>query len=363
MKKTTTKNRTAFISLALLPLFLLLVPSAFACIWYVDGVNGNDDNDCKTLQTACKTIGHAISLAKPRNTIRVSPATYTENLTISKSLNIIGSDAATTIVDGGGVGTTIAVSSTAQVALSKLTIRNGRSADNGGGIYNSGMLTINKSTISGNFAQNNGGGIFNLSSLTIHRSTISGNRTSEQFYWSYGGGIWSNIGTRTTINNSTISGNAALGFLPSYGGGICNYGTLDINNSTISGNWAANGDGGNIISFYGQPTTLQNSIVGGSCSGTIISAGYNLSSDNSCNFNGPGDMNNTDPKLGPLQNNGGPTQTMKLLPGSPAIDAGNPSGCTDSNGNLLTTDQRGRPRPGKEDTGGCDIGAFERQID
>jgi hypothetical protein len=52
-----------------------------------------------------------------------------------------------------------------------------------------------------------------------------------------------------------------------------------------------------------------------------------------------------------------------LLSGSPAIDAGNPNGCTDGNGNLLKTDQRGMPRPDKEDTGGCDMGAYERQSD
>jgi hypothetical protein len=74
-------------------------------------------------------------------------------------------------------------------------------------------------------------------------------------------------------------------------------------------------------------------------------------------------MNNTDPLLGPLQNNGGPTQTMALQEGSPAIDAGNPAGCTYGHGHLLKTDQRGLPRPDKEDTGGCDIGAYESQID
>ena len=67
--------------------------------------------------------------------------------------------------------------------------------------------------------------------------------------------------------------------------------------------------------------------------------------------------------LGPLQNNGGPTATMALLPGSPAIDAGNPSGCTGGLGHLLKTDQRGSRRPDKEDTGGCDMGAYERQQD
>ena len=95
----------------------------------------------------------------------------------------------------------------------------------------------------------------------------------------------------------------------------------------------------------------------------MTSNGYNLSSDGTCNFNSTGDLNNTDPKLGQLGNHGGPTQTIPLLSGSPAIDAGNPNGCTDGHGHLLKTDQRGKPRPDKEDTGGCDMGAYERQKD
>ena len=96
------------------------------------------------------------------------------------------------------------------------------------------------------------------------------------------------------------------------------------------------------------------------------SKGYNLSDDGSCNFHNSGDRNNTNPMLGPLQNNGGPTQTQALLPGSPAIDAGNPSGCRDGKGNLITTDQRNYPRPNTEDIEdkkGCDMGAYEKQSD
>jgi hypothetical protein len=95
----------------------------------------------------------------------------------------------------------------------------------------------------------------------------------------------------------------------------------------------------------------------------MSSHGYNLSSDGTCNFNGPGDMNKINPMLGTLGNNGGPTETIPLLPGSPAIDAGNPSGCTDGQGHLLKTDQRGKPRPDPKDPGGCDMGAYERQSD
>ena len=74
-------------------------------------------------------------------------------------------------------------------------------------------------------------------------------------------------------------------------------------------------------------------------------------------------MNNINPNPGPLQNNGGPTQTVALLPESPAIDTGNPGGCTDGIGHPLKTDQRGQPRPNPEDTGGSDRGAYERQTD
>jgi hypothetical protein len=90
---------------------------------------------------------------------------------------------------------------------------------------------------------------------------------------------------------------------------------------------------------------------------------FSLSSDGTCHLTGPGDVNNANPRLGTLGYYGGPTQTIPLLSGSPAIDAGNPSGCTDSLERLLTTDQRGNPRPDKEDKVGCDMGAYESQSD
>ena len=371
--------------LLLLALFLAMVPAAFAhATWYVDGVNGSDNNDCKSPQTACKTIGHAISLASKRDSIMVAAATYTENLAIGFSLNVIGSGAMTTIIDGGRNGTVVKISSAnSHVTLSNVTIQNGQGgfgiggginnsgtltissgtvSDNGGGINNSGTLTISSSTVSGNAARGIGGISNNGGTLTINKSTISGNSAGGPPRGvSDGGGIYNYRGT-VTINNSTLSGNFASGS----GGGIANDGTLTISNSTLSGNGAMYYGGG--INNEGGTATLQNSIVannsGGSCAGTITSDGYNLSSDETCNFNNTGDLNNTKPLLGRLKNNGGPTKTHALLQGSPAIDAGNPNGCTDGNGHLLKTDQRGYPRPDKEDHGiGCDMGAFERQSD
>lgn len=354
-----------FTVLAIAP-FLALAPTLVASTtWYVNGVTGSDSNNCQSPTTACKTIGHAVSLALSGDSIIVARATYQENLTISISLHIIGAAATTTIIDGGGAGTVFVISSgTAKVTLSNLTIRNG-SAPAGGGIYNNGTLTISNSTVSGNVATasklagGTGGGIFSSGSLTVSDSTVSGNYAAGAFAFARpaeGGGVTN--GYSLTIINSTLSGNRTgpLGV-----GGAIWGGHAAINNSTISGNSAFRGGG------IAVDATIQNSIVannsGGNCAGVMTSNGYNLSSDNTCNFHGPGDLNNSDPLLGALQNNGGPTQTMALLPGSPAIDAGNPSGCTDGSGHLLKTDQRGMPRSDPEDSGGCDMGAYERQSD
>jgi hypothetical protein len=388
---------------ALLALFAA-VPSALAHTWYVNGVHGSDNNNCKSRQHACKTISNALALTLPGDSIFVAPATYHETLFIYFNLEIIGSGAKTTIVDGGGVNSQVVVVGSepkVQVKLSGMTVRNGAGQEDGGGIYNCfGTLTVIDSIITGNrissghgsygygagiyncpsstltlvntTISNNsaviGGAICNGGTLTINKSTISGNVARQH----EGGGI-ANYGT-LTITNSTFSGNMARSsLLGSVAGGILNgglfrsSGTLAINNSTLSGNVARGGKGGGIFNVKGSTVVLQNSIVanntGGNCHGAVTSHGYNLSSDGTCDFDRAGDLNDTDPKLGQLRNNGGPTKTLALLPGSPAIDSGNPNGCTDGKGHLLKTDQRGEPRPDQEDESGCDRGAYERQKD
>lgn len=221
---------------------------------------------------------------------------------------------------------------------------------NGGGIANFGTVTITNSTISGNQGYSSGGGIENGGTLTIDSSTVSGNGASGQHDgqpWGRGGGISGSV----TFTNSTLSGNyAALS-----GGGID--GAATITDSTISDN---NGGG---ISVNGTleigNTVLKAAARGANISnngGTVISHGYNLSSDDGGGYlTGPGDQINTDPLLGLLQNNGGPTASHALLPDSPAIDAGDPNFTPPPN-----YDQRG---PGFERVfnGRIDIGSFEAQ--
>ena len=230
----------------------------------------------------------------------------------------------------------------------------GNSASAGGGIYNFGTVTISNSTLSGNSASGGGGGIYTSGTLTISSSTLSGNSGGA------GGGIDNSFGT-LTLGNSTLSGNSAT----INGGGIYNQsGTLTLSDGTLSGN--SSPVGGAIYSS-GSPqlknTILANSASGGNCSvasGTLTSLGYNLSDDTTCAtfFNQPGDMNSTGAGLDPagLNSNGGPTQTIALLPASPAVDAIPVSACTDVAGSPVTTDQRGAARPQGR---ACDIGAFE----
>jgi len=371
------KTTLIFSNQLLLAISLALAPAAMASnTWYVNGVHGSNKNDCKSPEQACKTIGHAISLAASGDTIRVAAATYAEHLTVPVSLTIVGANARTTIIDAKSSGTVIGIFSAGlRVTLASLTIRGG----SGGGVSNAGTLTTTNCTISGNRGRL-GGGVYNAGTLRIFDTTINGNSAI------FGGGI-ANGGTLELVN-STIEGNAAAGYVvsgghfqPPQGGGIDNFGTSTISNTTIANNAAIFTPPVGPCHIFGPcyvsgmdiagPMTIENSIVanavypdGFNCNGVVNSKGYNLSSDGTCDFNGPGDMNNTDPRLGPLQNNGGPTETIAELEGSLTIDAGNPSGCRDSQGHLLKTDQRGYPRPGKyKHDHRCDMGAYESQTD
>jgi hypothetical protein len=291
------------------------------------------------------------------------------------------------------------------LTLRNLTLTGGSS---GGGLFNFGGTVIENSIISGN----SGRGVSNGGALTIENSIISGNTEY---------GVINNKGGTLTIANSTVSGNTMLGVFNngtlgianstisnnsgvgvvsfdtlvianstisgntsnSGGGGVTNYGRLTIVNSTISGNRANHGGGilNSVFPDYGYvgTLTLNNSLIVGN-QATVAPEIENVSGITVNNFNLFGTNGNAGVSgftpgptdivpsvalaqiLGPLQNNGGPTETHALVSGSPAIDAGNPNGCVDSRGAPLPTDQRGLPRAFDGNGDGraaCDIGAFE----
>ena len=222
----------------------------------------------------------------------------------------------------------------------------------GGGIHNNygAMMVISDTTFVDNFAAY-GAGLYNGGTMTIRGTTFSLNSGYN------GSGIY-NEGS-LSLQNTTISNNTANW----NGGGIYNWGEIIMSSTTLSGNTGVHGGGGIDNYHWGGGVILNNSIVanspiGDDCAGIIIDGGYNIDTDGTCDLDPTnGSLPNTDPLLGPLQDNGGPTWTHALLPDSPAIDAGEDAQCP-------STDQRGVPRPQDGDHDGlavCDIGSFERE--
>ena len=249
----------------------------------------------------------------------------------------------------GGGGGAIFNSNTLTVTSSTFATNH---ANNGwgGGIDNSNTLTVTSSTFTGNSAYS-GGGIFNGGTATVTSSTFSINPAQG------GGGICNNIGDAITLASSTFSGNSA-----GSGGGICNLGTLTAASSTFSGNSAA-ADGGGIFANSNQ--TLVDTIIAGNTTAGggpdiygNVTAQYCLVEDAGSTYGNNvtstlanGNKDFLVPDLGPLADNGGPTETMALLSGSPALNAGSVSLLEG-----LATDQRGESRTLD---GATDMGAYE----
>ena len=318
-------------------------------------------NVTSTADSGAGSLRDAIAAASSGDAINIS-ATGTITLTggtlvIAKSLTITGPGASDLAISGNKTTQVFVVNSGATVTISGLTIENGAASGGGGGISNLGMLTVTNSAITNNTTDVFGGGIKNFGTLTLADSAISGNSAS----CCNGGGIY-NGGTLTLIN-STMTGNTTFLF----GGGIYNTHTLNMTNDTFSGNTASFHGGGiaNIGTLTVKNTILANSLASGNCykgsGGVFVSQGHNLSDDAFCTawLTGVGDNNSTAPGLDPagLKDNGGPTQTIGLLPTSVAVDAAPLTDCTLTDGiTPVATDQRGVERPGGS---ACDIGAFE----
>lgn len=266
------------------------------------------------------------STAKPLTALTVSGNSlgggiHNDGLSAKSEIQLTGS-----LVTGNGGASGAGIfneGSQAAAKISDVTVSGNISAANGGGINNTGTLTLERSTLDHNQATAGGGIDHNGSTLTLTNVTLSQNSASDN-----GGGLYNR--SSATLLNVTVYANAASG--PETGGNLYNDGdtaSILLKNTII----AAAGAGGNCVNNLGM----------------LTSQGYNLEDADLCDLHAVGDLINTDPQLGMLQNNGGPTQTH--LPGeaSLAIDGGTNVGCPPS-------DQRGVLRP----VGAvCDIGAVE----
>ena len=373
-----------------------------------DGICADGLGHC-TLRAAIEESNALTSCATLTINLSVAGITLTlGELTIDHDLIVNGSAPNGTTISGNHAGRVFTVNAGRTDNFSNLTITNGTvgSGVTGGGILNNGTLTINDSTISNNVADF-GAGIFNQGRLTITNTTINSNSTigglgggissggsgsslnmfnSTVSNSTDGGGILIGGGNTTVeIANCTISSNATQ----DSGGGLRVLGTslVILTNSTVTGNRSdknscCGANGGGIEISVGTTTFLRNTLVAGNFRGPgstaddIHGSVFPSSSFNVIGTGGSGGLTNgTDHNqvgvtmaqlgLGPLANNGGPTQTHVMVPSSPAVDAGDdcvtqPAHCGDPNLPQLTTDQRG---PGFIRLGGghVDVGAIEIQ--
>jgi len=352
-------------------------------------VNTTDDVDsgfCLASHCSLREAINAANVSSDPNTINfdptvfAAPGPYTITLTsgellIDKNLTIQGPGADVLTISGNDASRVFKVMASGTVSFSGLTISHGMvRGDFGGGIYNnSAIVNISNSTLRNNFA-GSGGAIFNG---TNGRVSLSNASVINNSALSAGGGVSNASYAMLNVTNSTISGNSTQ---HGRGGGIyiVGGGAVNITNSTISNNTANFGSGGGIADNNSTaPVLIRNSIIalntaqtGPDLNGVFGSQGHNLVGrlDSAAGFFigmfddivgfGAAPIN---PLLAPLGNFGGPTPTHALLPGSPAINAGDncvvlASGSGGCMTTPLTSDQRGLAR---QVNGTVDIGAFE----
>jgi hypothetical protein len=309
------------------------------------------------------------------------------------SLTLIDSEVRTSSATGCSAGAVVCSGGGGIWNAGALTMMNSRvsesTADWGGGIYNQGVPTLANSavltntTISGNSAGFDGGGLLNFQTLTLIDSTVADNTAdqsgggvanaggtfevnrstfSDNIAVAAGGGIFNLAGATTNLLNATVSGNAA-----ETGGGIYTGGALSLLSSTMVGNDApvagAIYDPG---TSNADPRSIARTLIEGDCEGERFeSGGHNVESPgNTCLFDQQTDQTDEDQiDLGPLTDNGGPTETHALLgdeQSNVAIDRIPEADCINGAGDPLETDQRGKLRPAGESSS-CDVGAFEAQ--
>jgi fibronectin-binding autotransporter adhesin len=308
-------------------------------------------------------------------TTNISDCTFTQNTANSTGSGIVAALGGAAIYNGGG-GLTAIVNSTFSFNSSLGISNNGTS---GGAIFNdmNSSVTVSGSTFTHNTSYNLGGAIVSYGTLTVLASEFDSNSVSDT--WSgagSGGAIAIGNNSTATIENSTFVANNAND--NSGAGGAIDSTSFQTGNTsttvlacTFYENGASHGSAIHVSGFSGVTSTLHlgNSIMANAqfgaslaldgTTGSIVSSGYNLSSDNGGGFlTGPADQAGADAKIEGLGSNGGPTKTCALLAGSAAINRGKSFG--------LTTDQRGQARPYNlsgytfaNGGDGSDIGAYE----
>jgi hypothetical protein len=302
----------------------------------------------------CSVLNHTGTavVAEAGSTVIVSGCTFAGNLG----------------VNGGALR-----SSFAAVTVGDSTFSFNESTNQGGALWHEGddaaPLAVATSTVNNNTTAEAGGGVFTTGDprLRIERSTFASNHGGDA------GGAIAAAGGFIHIANSTLSNNDAVsgGALAAFGGAPL----FELASATVTRNVASGSGGGLAGAAQLRNTILADNQAGGSgqdcaLTGPISSQGHNLlGSETGCDWtSGTGDLVGTDalpmpPGLAALADNGGPTQTRALTAASAAGEAGNPGGCTDTDGvTALTSDQRGQPRAldGDSDAAArCDIGAYE----
>jgi CSLREA domain-containing protein len=384
----------------------------------VNSLEDSNDGACDIAPGGNCTLREAINAANSLTGANTISFNLDGEIGLLSSLPVI-SDASGLTIDGTGQDVSIGgghavrlLETTASLSLIKLTLANGQSTYGsgvhttagtlnitncsftgnsstglgyGGGVYSEGgSVNIESSTFSGNFAQGMGAGILKVTgALSINNSTFSGNSAegglgggvffagdtltlknstfTDNDTTGEGGGVYINSGT-AIIANSTFVDNVS----PITGGGVYlggGGGTLEISYSTFYGNSAP--EGGSITNQSGAQVILNSSIFansrggGKNCYGKEFKdTGNNIDDENSCQLDtGAGSITGNDPMLVALADNGGPTQTMALQPGSPAIDAADDTVCRSTL--IKRLDQRSFSRI---QGAGCDIGAFESTL-
>jgi CSLREA domain-containing protein len=259
---------------------------------------------------------------------------------VSRKITINGPGARLLTISGNNLTRQFTLNAVANLTLMRVSLADGKGGASNGAITNSGTLSLSYVM----FINNKPSALYTTGTLSLNRSTVSGNGQTG------GAVIYAGSGT-VTISNSTITGN--IGNVVSNNGA-----TVTLINSTVAGNT------GNGVNHLSGSTTVKNTIIANNssnnCVGTIVNGGSNLQFPAStCGAT----ITTGDPMLGALAANGGPTNTMKLLSGSAAIDTGSNTVCAATP--ISNADQRVSTRPidgNGDSTATCDIGAYEAPL-